>query len=134
MNISVIFDVLEEISYLESDPFTLTCPILPINSCLITCTNYQSFVEEGEHCAFSISVVHLEPLFLIIGSNITLFGSNFKFQDLLVMLVTILISIGVKNQTPQVRFKIFAGDSMSVSSHEFVDIKFCESLDILEAI
>ena len=32
-------DVLEEMSYLEIDSFTLTCPILPLNSYLITCTS-----------------------------------------------------------------------------------------------
>ena len=40
----------------------------------------------------------------------------------------------MKNQAPQVPLKFATRDSMSVFSHEFVDIKFCESLDILEAI
>ena len=57
-----------------------------------------------------------------------LFGLNFKFQEPPVMLVV------VKNQAPQVSFKFIVGDSMSVSSYEFSDINFCESLDILEAI
>ena len=76
----------------------------------------------------------LEPLFLILGSYITLIGSNLKFQEPQVMLVVVLINFGVKNQVPQVSFKIVAGDLMSVFSHEFADIIFCESLDILEAI
>ena len=50
------------------------------------------------------------------------------------MLVVVLINFGVKNQVPQVYFKVVVGDSMLVFSHEFADIKFCESLDILEAI
>ena len=50
------------------------------------------------------------------------------------MLVDVLIIFGVKNQVPQVSFKIVGGDSMLVFSHEFDDIIFCESLDILEDI
>ena len=50
------------------------------------------------------------------------------------MLVSILINFGVKNQVPQVSFKIVVGDLMSVFSHEFANIIFCESLVILEAI
>ena len=64
----------------------------------------------------------------------TLFGSNFKFLDPPVMLVVSLINFGVNNQVPQVSLKIVARDSMSFFFHEFADIKFCESLDILEAI
>ena len=63
-----------------------------------------------------------------------LFGSNFNFQEPPVMLVVVLINFGVKNQVPQVSFKIVARDLMLVFSHEFVVIGFCESLDILEAI
>ena len=40
----------------------------------------------------------------------------------------------MKNQVPQVSFKIVARDLMLVFSHEVDDIIFCESLDILEAI
>ena len=71
---SDVLDVLEEISYLGSDPSTLKDPILPVNSFLITCTNKQSFVEEGENCASDISMVHLGILFHILGSSLTLFG------------------------------------------------------------
>ena len=50
------------------------------------------------------------------------------------MLGTDLITIGVKNQAPQVSYKTStAGDSISVSS-EFADIKCCDLLDILDAI
>ena len=50
------------------------------------------------------------------------------------MLVVVLINFGVTNQVPQFSFKIVVGDSMFVFSHEFADIVFCESLDILEDI
>ena len=40
----------------------------------------------------------------------------------------------MKKQVPQVSFKIVVGDSMLVFSHEFLDISFCESLDILDNI
>ena len=42
-----------------------------------------------------------------------LFGSGFKFQDLSVMLEVALINFGVKNQVPQVSFKIVVGDLIS---------------------
>ena len=101
---------------------------------MIVCTSTQSFVEEGENFASTISVEHLEPLFHTLGSDMTLFGLSFKFQEPLVMLVAVLINFGVKNQVPQVSFKIVVGGSMLVFSHEFADIRFFESLDILEAI
>ena len=41
---------------------------------------------------------------------------------------------GVTNQVPQVFFKLVVGDLMLVSSDEFDDILFCESLVIYEAI
>ena len=50
------------------------------------------------------------------------------------MCVVVLINFGVKNQVPQVSFKIVVGDLMIVFSHEFADIIFFESLDILEDI
>ena len=50
------------------------------------------------------------------------------------MLATDLIIFGVKNQAPQVSFKFTTRDSMLLSSYEFDNIKFFESLDILEAI
>ena len=64
----------------------------------------------------------------------TLFGSDFKFQEPLAMLVVVLINFGVKNQVPKVSLKIVAGDLMSLFYHEFVDIIFCEYLYILEII
>ena len=100
---------------------------------MIACTNIHNF-EEGENCASTILVEHLEPLFCTLGYDMTLFGSNFKFQEPPIMLVDVLINFGVKNQVPQVSFKIAARVSMLVFSHEFSDIIFCESLDILEAI
>ena len=50
------------------------------------------------------------------------------------MLVFVLSNFGMKKQVPQVSFKIVVGDLMLVFSHEFADIRFCESLDILKAI
>ena len=105
-------DILEGISYFRIYPFTLIDLELPLNSYMIACTNTQSFVEEGENCASTILVEHLEPLFHNLGSDMTIFCSNFKFQEPLVMLVVVLIKFGVKNQVPQVSFKVAAGDSM----------------------
>ena len=79
-------------------------------------------------------MAHLQPFFVIIRFDITLIGSNLKFQEPPVMLVAVLINFGVKNQAPKVSFKFPARDLMSIYSHEFVDINFCESLDILESI
>ena len=80
-------DVLEEISYFRSDPFTLFDLEIPSNFYMIACTNTSNFVKEGENCASTISVGHLKPLFHTLGSDMTLFvsymtlfGSNFKFQ------------------------------------------------------
>ena len=50
------------------------------------------------------------------------------------MLVASLINFGVKNQVPEVFLKHVAGDLMLVSSYEFDDIIFCESLVISEDI
>ena len=47
-------DVLEEISDFRSDTFTLIDLVLPSNSYMISCTDTQSFVEEGEHSASPI--------------------------------------------------------------------------------
>ena len=70
----------------------------------------------------------------IFESYLILFGSSFKFPKPPVMLVAGLINFGVTNQVPQVSFKLVVGDLMLVSSYEFVDIIFCESLVISEAI
>ena len=101
---------------------------------MIACPNTHSFVEEGENCASSISVEHLEPLFHTLVPDMALFGSNFKFQEPSVMLVVVLINFGVKNQVTQVSFKIVDEELMLVFSHEFVDIIFFESLVIVEYI
>ena len=50
------------------------------------------------------------------------------------MRVASLINFGVKNQVPQVFFKLATGDLMLVSSYEFDDIIFCESLVISKSI
>ena len=63
-----------------------------------------------------------------------LLGSIFQFHELPVLLVSGLINFGVKNQVPKVSFKITVGELMSVFSHNFIDIIFCEYLDILEII
>ena len=98
---------LELISYFRIDPFTLIYLELLANSYMIACTNTHSFVEEGENCASTILVEHLEPLFQTIVSDMTLFGSymtlfglNFMFQEPSVMLVVVLVNYGVKNQVP----------------------------------
>ena len=65
-------DVLEEISYFMSDPFTLIDLDILANSYMIACTNIHNFVE-GENCAFTISVGHLEPLFHTLGFDMNLF-------------------------------------------------------------
>ena len=70
----------------------------------------------------------------LFGYDMILFGSNFKFQEIPVMLVAGLINSGVTNQVPQVFFKLAAGDLMLVSPYEFADILFCESLVISESI
>ena len=59
-------------------------------------------------------------------SDMILFGSNFKIQDLSVMLVAALTNSGVKNQVPQFLFKTATRDLVLVSSYEVVDILFCE--------
>ena len=61
-------------------------------------------------------------------SDLILFGSNFKIQELSVMLVATLTNFGVKNQVPQFYFKFTAGDLALVSSYEVADILFCDSL------
>ena len=76
-----------------------------------------------------------------IGSNMILFGydmilpgSIFQFYVSPVFLVAVLINFGVKKQVPKISFKSYAGDLMSVFSHEFADIIFFKYLDILEII
>ena len=67
-------------------------------------------------------------------SDLILFGSYFKIQELLVMLVVSLTNFGVKNQVLQFFFNFATGDLVLVSSYEVADILFCESLAISEAI
>ena len=116
-------DILEIIPHCRSDPFALIDLELPTNSYRIACTNTQNF-EEGENCASPISMKHLD-FFHTLGYDIILFGSIFKFQELPVMLVVVLINFFVKNQVPQVSFKIIVGDLMLVFSSEFDDIICC---------
>ena len=101
---------------------------------MITCTNTQG-LEEGENCASTISMEHTLGFDMnLFGSNLILFVSGFKVQNLSVILVAALINFGVKNQVLQVLFKLVVGDLMLVSSYEFADILFYVSLDILEII
>ena len=67
---------------------------------------------------------------ILYTSDLILFCLGFKFQELSVMLVAALINFGVKNQVPQVFFKLAARDLTLVSSYEFADIIFYESLVI----
>ena len=59
---------------------------------------------------------------------------SFKIQELSILLVTGFINFGVTNQAPQVSFNFSVEDSMLVLSYEFYDIRFCELLDVYEAI
>ena len=70
----------------------------------------------------------------LFGSDMILFGSGFKFQELPIILVAALVIFGVKNQVPQVFFKLVVGDLMLVSYYEFVDIIFFVSFVIYESI
>ena len=67
-------------------------------------------------------------------SDMILFCSYFKIQELSVMLVAALTNSGVKNQVPQFFFNSAYGDLVLVCSYEVDDILFCDSLDILEYI
>ena len=71
---------------------------------------------------------------ILFGYGLILIGSIFQVHEPSVLLVAILINFGVKKQVPQVSFKIVAGDLMLVSSYEFADILFFESLIISESI
>ena len=59
-------------------------------------------------------------------SDMILFFSYFKIQELSVMLVAALTNSGVKNQVPQFFFNFVAGHLVLVSSYEVDDILFCE--------
>ena len=84
---------------------------------MIACTDTQGFKEE-ENCASTISVEHtlgsymnlFGSYMILFGYYMILFGSIFKFQELPIMLVVVLINFGVKNQVSQVSFKIVARD------------------------
>ena len=137
VHISNNLDILEIISNYMSNPFTLIVLELPTNSYMIACTNTQNF-EEGESCASTISVKHsLGSDMNLFGSDMILFrydmilfGSIFKFQELSVMLVDAPINFGVKNQVPQVSFKIVVVDL--ISFHTLVsDMKLFGSYIIL---
>ena len=67
-------------------------------------------------------------------SDMILFFSYFKIQELSAMLVASLTNSGVKNQVPQFLFKTTDGDLLLVSSYEVAHILLCDSLDISEAI
>ena len=57
-------------------------------------------------------------------SDLILFCSYFKIQELSVMLVAALTNFGVKNQVPQFFFKFTAGDLVLASSYDVADILF----------
>ena len=67
-------------------------------------------------------------------SHLIFFGSNFKIQELTVLLEAALTNFSVKNQVPQLFFKFAYGDLVLVSSYEVGDILFCDSLYISESI
>ena len=95
---SEFLDVLGEISYFGSDPFTLIGPILIANSYLIACNNSQNFIEDGENCEFALSVAQLGHLSHLLGADFNSHDSKLMLQDLSVMFGTDLITIGVENQ------------------------------------
>ena len=73
----------------------------------------------------------------LFGSDMILFGSDlififlgFKFQDISVNLVVVPINFGVKNQVPQVSFKIVVGDLMEFHTFGY-DMKLFGSYMIL---
>ena len=105
-------DILEIISGCRSDPFTLIDLELPANFYMIACTDIWNF-EEGENCVSTISVEHtLRSNMNLFGYDMNLFCLSFKFQYLPFIIVSVLINFGVKNQVPQVSFKIVVGDLM----------------------
>ena len=63
-------------------------------------------------------------------SDLILFGSNIKIQEISVMLVAALTSSGVKNQVQHFLFKTADGDLVFVSSYEVADSLLCDSLSI----
>ena len=67
-------------------------------------------------------------------SDLILFVSNFKIQELSVLVESSLTNFGVKNKVPQFFFKFVAGVLVLVSSYEVANILFFESLNISEAI
>ena len=69
-------DILEEISYYQSDPFAPHDLYFSANSCKIACTKIQNF-EEEESCASIVSVNHLsESNIKLIGYDMILFRSD----------------------------------------------------------
>ena len=116
------------------DPFTLIDLELPANSYKIECTKIWNF-EEGENCASAISVDDTFGYYMnLFGSDMILFGSNFKFQESSVILLASLINFDVTNQALQVSFNFAVEDSMLVLPYEIDDIIFCELLVICEYI
>ena len=92
-------------------------------------------IEYGENCEFSLLVARLGHKSHLLGDDFKSHDSILILQKLYFILGTNLITIGVKNQAPQVSFKNFAaGNSIPVSSHEFVYMVFFYLLDILDTI
>ena len=67
-------------------------------------------------------------------SDMILFGSYFKIQELSIMLEAALTNSGVKNQVPHFLLKTDDEDLVLVSSYEVADILLCDSLSISEDI
>ena len=123
-------DILETISD-NIYPLTLINLELPVNSYRITCTKNQNF-EEGANCASTVSVEKSFGSDLF--SDMIICDSGFNIQEISVFLITGFTNFGVTNQAPQVSFNFVVEDSMLVLYYEFVDIRFCEILDIYEFI
>ena len=81
-------DILEIISYLRSDPFSLFDLEILANSYMIACTDTQGF-EEGENCGSTISVEQsigsdMEFIgfdMILFGYDMILFGSILRFKS-----------------------------------------------------
>ena len=67
-------------------------------------------------------------------SDMILFCSYFKIQEISFMLVVALTNSGVNNQVPHFLFKTIDGDLVLVSSYEVAYILLCDSLDISKSI
>ena len=103
VQISNALDILEKISYYRIDPFTLINLEIPVNSYRIACTKNQNF-EGGENCASTTSMENsfgtdMNLFGSDLFSDMIIFGSGFKIQEISVLLVTGFINFGVNKSS-----------------------------------